>query len=273
MEKYLQIMHLADTHVLKSPKGPFLEGRYSEDKKPMEEFERIIKELLERHPSTDVVVITGDLVHEGTYEDYEELKRIIDKTIDIPVFLTLGNHDRKDGYHKIFKENNEKIYYYDKIFKGLRLIVLDSTVEGTADGEIDDIQMEWLENTLKTPTEKGNIILLHHPIVGDSFGDMKEHCLKNSDKLLNVLKNTNTRGILSGHTHKASTTIVENIPSIVAGSTAYGFNMDEEYMYLNNDAGYNIINISNDDLTVFPYSTLPKMIYSKISIEELMAML
>ncbi len=56
----------------------------------------------ERHPAA--VIINGDLaLNDGQAGDYEHFAKLIAplRDADIPVHLTLGNHDNRDVFYKV----------------------------------------------------------------------------------------------------------------------------------------------------------------------------
>jgi 3',5'-cyclic AMP phosphodiesterase CpdA len=58
--------------------------------------ERAIDAVVALRPRPDVVLITGDLTDYGLVEEYEELKRMLQR-LDIPFFVIPGNHDRREN--------------------------------------------------------------------------------------------------------------------------------------------------------------------------------
>lgn len=52
-------------------------------------------------------MLTGDLVHEGTEEDYRYLREVIERERGgIPVIPVLGNHDFKQAFYRATWEKN-----------------------------------------------------------------------------------------------------------------------------------------------------------------------
>ncbi|WP_375710474.1 metallophosphoesterase family protein, partial [Staphylococcus aureus] len=55
-------------------------------------------------------------------------------------------------------------------FKGLRIITLDSAQDDHHEGKISELQMEQLRDYLAKPSEKGTLLLQHHPLVWEEEG-------------------------------------------------------------------------------------------------------
>src|ERR1043166_2951622 len=66
--------------------------------------ERAIDAVIALRPRPDVVLITGDLVDRGLVEEYEQLKIIL-RRLDIPFFMILGNHDRRESFRRVFSDH------------------------------------------------------------------------------------------------------------------------------------------------------------------------
>jgi len=48
---------------------------------------------------------------------------------------------------------------------GLRIIAINSNVEGRLHGSVDDVQLTWLRSALEVPAPHGTVLVLHHPPV------------------------------------------------------------------------------------------------------------
>ena len=92
----------------------------------------------------DVIVITGDLVHEGTTEDYATLRRILKREAgDIPVLPALGNHDFKSRFYQGYLEETRTGPYWSQAeIGGYRFCTLDTSKEGSPHGTITNDQTD-----------------------------------------------------------------------------------------------------------------------------------
>lgn len=86
----LQIAHLSDLHILRDYNGSMLDrAPLRQPVPPVNYVLAGIREAVAAHP--DVVVLTGDLVHEGTEEDYRYLRELIERECSgIPVIPVPG---------------------------------------------------------------------------------------------------------------------------------------------------------------------------------------
>ena len=86
----LRIAHLSDLHVLRDYYGSMLDREpLRQPVPPVEYFLTGLREAVAAKP--DLIVLTGDLVHEGTVEDYQYLRQLIERErCGIPVIPVLG---------------------------------------------------------------------------------------------------------------------------------------------------------------------------------------
>ena len=68
---------------------------------PVRKLERALDYALSAHGDATQIVFTGDLTHNGSKEEYLNLKTLI-QGIDIPITYMMGNHDRRDAFTEIF---------------------------------------------------------------------------------------------------------------------------------------------------------------------------
>lgn len=243
--KELTFIHLSDPHVLAPNKQLFVRGVNTET-----QFFHSQKILLERETNAAFTLISGDLIHDGDETDYRHLKKLLDDNATkshIPYMLALGNHDTRCSFRSVFlqEKNSNRAYYHSTTIRGIRFIVLDSMIPGKVEGTIDEEQLEWLENLLKTEAKAGTVIIMHHPPV-------KEH-FKNKEQFGQVIKNTDVIGILSGHIHRYSQFYFNSIPCFTVNSTAYGMvKINENITTTTKQTGYNIVTVKNKKLFVQP---------------------
>lgn len=217
----MNFIHLTDTHIRK---------RYDADETgsvlgtlpdPADNVRQILSGT--DWDNIDFVAVTGDLVHEGTAEDYMWLKQVMAETVPAgtEVLYALGNHDHKKAFYQgFFDTESDAPYYYVRTLQGYRLIVLDSAVAGKESGTIVPEELEWLKRELAAPSEKGTILFLHHPIFWTSGASMSM-ALTNGAEVMEVLKGSDVFAIFCGHTHTNAVQTKEGIIQYTADSAAF----------------------------------------------------
>src|ERR1043166_9273553 len=129
--------------------------------------ERAIDAVIALRPRPDVVLITGDLTDCGLNEEYDHLKIIL-RRLDIPFFMILGNHDRRDNFRRVFSdyrgvtEDPEFVQFVIDDYP-VRLIGLDTLVPGKGEGALCARRLTFLERALAAEGEKPPAIFSSTP--------------------------------------------------------------------------------------------------------------
>ena len=136
----MRFLHLSDIHFLRE--YPSAEKGYNSIFNNMTSPLIQIRKSLEKIDLSkiDFVIITGDLVESGTYEDYVILKSELEKLLgNTPYILTLGNHDNKEAFYKGWfnKECNAPYNTVNEIGE-LRIISFDNSQYKNSDGFISE---------------------------------------------------------------------------------------------------------------------------------------
>lgn len=242
----LKFIHLTDTHILREYTGSFLEKLAEKSDSPTDQFVKILKFAEAKKDELDFLLITGDLVHEGDLADYEHYKAIIEEHTSLPVHLCLGNHDTAAFWKVFHNKDSEEELYYTKEINGYRLIVLDSSHDKSGTGAVSEVQLNWLKDELKTDSENGTIVAVHHPL--DKKQSMGGHSLTNTDELLEALKSDDVIAVLSGHIHTNKIEAFPNFISSAAEGTCFGVEFDGGQATFTNNSAFNIVTVKGRDM-------------------------
>ena len=220
----MRFAHLSDFHIIK----------FKPEKEPkhynlgiFDDGTRLIKAIdtaVNCTEKPDFFVFTGDLIHEGTEQDYSYLKTIIDDhTKGIPYFMVLGNHDRHDAFYKGFLGiEQDGAYFYQKMLGDLRIIGLDTNYSGsTSSGTITQGQLSFLNDTLASNAPCGTIVLLHHPPIPTPHRLFNNALLNDLSCIRRALTGSDVFLVLSGHMHCMGTAIENNILYASSASTTF----------------------------------------------------
>jgi len=210
------VLQVTDTHISQDPDGRLL-GVNTRDS--LREVLRFSIAELPRKP--DLLVMTGDVVHDGTKEAYRTVGRMISK-LGIPAHLIPGNHD--------VMENMQCLQEFPTISLGgqvdlgnWRLVLLDSVKPGCEGGALSADELTRLEHGLAGSNRHCLVALHHHPIpIGSAWLDTMG--LENSHELLPLLRaHPQVRVVLFGHVHQASYQERDGIAFISSPSTCVQF--------------------------------------------------
>ena len=235
----LHFWQLTDTHFRQDYNDGFFSGIEWQQGTPTENLVSILQQAASSHTPPDFIVISGDMVHEGTPGDYAFFKQLIQECAKgIPVYPVLGNHDWAASYWEGYegKVGCTDRLYYETTIRGFRLIVLDSSHDNSGIGVVDADQLQWLSNVLKTPAEHGSILIVHHPLeMGEVHAGL---ALTNSRDVLELLQDSDVIAVLSGHTHQNKASAYGNVLLSVSESTAFGAEFTKNSYRINDRTGY-----------------------------------
>lgn len=169
--------------------------------------ERCIAQIKTLSPAPDAVLITGDLTNDGDLQTYQSLAALL-ATLDLPLYPIPGNHDDRDLIREAFPAIERlspmgPLFYAIEHFP-IRVLALDSSVDGDPRGYLGAIQLEWLAAILEEQPEKPAIVMLHHPPFKTGIGHMDYSMLGDADDLASVIQaHPQVERVLCGHVHRA----------------------------------------------------------------------
>jgi 3',5'-cyclic-AMP phosphodiesterase len=204
----LKIIVLSDLHLL--PEGELSLG--------LDTAERLrigVSAINARHANADFCVIAGDLADLGQEVAYHRLVQIL-SDLTIPVYLTIGNHDDRATFLRVFGAHHaSETGHVDQVIdaKGYRVILLDSAIApGQHGGRLEPAQLDWLRSRLIEAADRPVIVILHHH-ANPLRTEVDEIMLQNGDAFVDALTiHPDVRQVIAGHVHYASTAMWRGIP-------------------------------------------------------------
>lgn len=232
------IAHISDTHFLAG--GRKLFGAVDTEAN----LERALAQLERSDIRPEALVFTGDLADLGEPDAYARLRAIVEPAaarLGAQVIWVMGNHDERLQYSEGLFDQPGSAAPQDRVYdiRGLRIIALDTTVPGYHHGDLATEQLDWLAAELATPAPHGTLIAVHHPpIPTPLLWAMQMLELHNQDRFAEVVAGTDVRGILAGHLHYSTHSLVAGIPVSVAAATCYTLDLSAKDRLLSGrDAG------------------------------------
>ena len=192
------IAHISDLHVMVSGEKAY--GIV--DTGPM--VEKAIAHIATLNP--DILVITGDLVHNVKSAEYQRLKNIL-AALTMPVYVIPGNHDSRALIRQTFTDHTylPKVGYLQYVVEAgpLRLIMLDTNVPGEGRGELDAERLSWLEQQLSDRPQIPTLLFMHHPPFTTGIDLMDGYSLSGLSELEAIVKRYDCiERIGCGHIHR-----------------------------------------------------------------------
>jgi 3',5'-cyclic AMP phosphodiesterase CpdA len=154
------IGQITDTHVL--PEGRKL-GNLIDTNAQLEAAVCLLNRL---STPPDAVLVTGDLTDDGECESYAVLRARL-AALDSPFYLIPGNHDRRQALVDAFPDHaylpRTGYLQYAIEDHAVRLIALDTLVEGSEDGALCEERLAWLDAALAAEPDRPALVFMHHP--------------------------------------------------------------------------------------------------------------
>ena len=195
------IAHISDLHFL--PEGTLAFGRVD----TAGCLERAISHLNALEPAPDMVLITGDLTNDGDAAVWTALMDRLGR-VQAPVCAVPGNHDGRElmrrafAHLELFPDEGPLCFAID--LGPLRLIGLDSLIEGEPGGRLGAEQIAWLEARLAQVPGKPAMVALHHPPFRTGIDHMDAMMLEDGDALAEVIgRHPQVVRVLCGHVHRS----------------------------------------------------------------------
>jgi Icc protein len=239
----LRIVQISDTHLFADPEGELLGVRTRIGT------EAVINHVRSEVGTFDLMVISGDLVHEEAAA-YEELRGLLGDWLPLCRVIP-GNHDKRRSLRGTFPESHsplEEDVVFEQKLGNWQLIGLDTLRAGYVEGEIKEPQWEWLEGLLAENAEHPTVIFMHHPAVLIGSGWLDQLGLLESERFQQLVTDSpQVKLISAGHVHQESATTIGHAAAhtLPAASVQFAVGTDE-FAVGSEPPGYRIIDLEED---------------------------
>ncbi|MBS0625391.1 MAG: phosphodiesterase [Verrucomicrobia bacterium] len=215
----MRIAQITDAHIVGKN-----QHWYTHETKIAERLKRVIAHLNEMDLPPDIVMLTGDATDLGEPEAYEHLRELL-KPLKAPLYVIPGNHDKREAMRGAFSDASympkEGFLHYAIETYPVRLIALDTLVEGEGHGLMCEERISWLEKTLKAEPKKPTLIFMHHPPVRTGWKLFDKILCKADPRFEELVReNSQVVGVFTGHYHHLCISSFAGKPCILAPSIA-----------------------------------------------------
>lgn len=185
-------------------------------------FDRVLAWL--SHLQPDVLVLTGDLTDDAWREGYQRIAdRLAQQTY--PSLVLPGNSDDRSlmcsvwGRDRWVRDAPDGTLHTTYDVGGLRLIELDSTVDGQDYGSVAE-HLEWLDRQLREADDSPVMLFTHHHVFASGIPTLDNIMCRGLDPLAARLRRSPARllAIASGHVHRPVAGTFTGIPAYICGS-------------------------------------------------------
>jgi Icc protein len=188
----------------------------------LRDFALTVADINALDPLPDVIVHTGDIVHNGRPEEYAQAVATL-ANARAPVFVLTGNKDDRAHLCEAFSDrgylapDSDFVHYAIDDYP-VRLIALDTLSPGSNKGDFCDARVRRLIDMIDRETTKPIAVFTHHPPFEVSVGPDPLHfeTPKIMSRLQRALQHSGrVVAVFSGHVHRAVAGFVEGIPATV----------------------------------------------------------
>ncbi len=214
---------------------------------------------LEQLGTPDMILATGDLVHDASETGYRRLRKQF-AGFGAPTFCLPGNHDIPEIMARLL--NQDGISTIPSTQQGnWSLIFLDSTIPKEPGGHLDESQLELLEDELQKHPDKHTLVCMHHHPIPVNSAWMDSMALNNPEPLFELLaKHKQVKGILCGHIHQEFEHNYHNLLLLGSPSTCIQFIAGQDKFGLaDNPPGYRWLALLPDGEIRSGVELLPEM--------------
>lgn len=213
-EADLHILQVSDCHLYADPAGTLL------GLNTLDSLQQVLAHACkERKP--DLILVTGDLVHDGSPSGYKALADVLYDT-GCPSAAIPGNHDHVPTMQQILDSHHIPSSGYLDL-GDWRLVLLNSQVPGREHGHLLPEEFEHLDTALEN-TPANVLVVLHHqptPIASQWLDNIG---LDNGQQLLSRLQHLPAvKGIVWGHIHQSWEGTLGHIQLLATPSTCIQF--------------------------------------------------
>ncbi len=169
----------------------------------------------------DAILATGDLVQDDP-AGYALFRRALGG-LGVPVHCLPGNHDVPEAMRR--ELSGAPFTVGGSVDRGAwRIVLLDSTVPGSAGGHLGERSLAELDAALAGARERHALVCLHHHPVAMSSRWLDRVGLANPDDLFRVLDaHRNVRALLWGHVHQTFDGLRGRVRLLATPSTSTQF--------------------------------------------------
>ncbi|HET7190561.1 MAG TPA: metallophosphoesterase [Pseudolabrys sp.] len=232
------IAQISDTHI--AVDAPDADRR-------IRDFALTIADINTLDPAPDVIVHTGDIVHNGRQDEYTQAMAIL-ATAHAPVYVLAGNKDNRTNLREAFSAGeylsakSDFIDYAVDDFP-VRLIALDTLSSTSNKGDFCNERIGHLIDLIDADATRPIAVLMHHPPFEVRVGP--DPLNFETPEILSELRHALLRSgqivaIFSGHVHRAAAGHVGSIPATVVPCIATTLRKGEYPTYMKNRPVYHV---------------------------------
>ncbi len=200
----------------------------------IEDFALTIADINALDPAADVIVHTGDLVHNGRPEEYAQAVSIM-AAARAPVYVLAGNKDNRTNLRAAVKAGgylpaDSRFIAYGIEDYPIRLLALDTLSDRSNKGDFCAERIDGLLGMVEADAKRPIAVFAHHPpfavpVGPDPLNFETPQALERLRRAL--LRSGRVIAVFCGHVHRGTAGYVGTIPVTVMPAVATSLRKDE----------------------------------------------
>jgi len=264
----MKFIQITDTHLM--PKGEILHGL-----NPYDRLKACIEDINKNHSDAELCVITGDLAHTAMPDAYVDLRACLSE-LPMPVYLLVGNHDRRHQLLAVFPDtlvDSHGFVQFEIDCSAGRFLMLDTVEEGKGWGSYCKKRLAWLRDALAKSQDRNVYLFMHHPPFDVGIPCCDRLGLGSDGREMGeVLADyTNIRHLFFGHVHRPIAGSWRGIPYTTLRGTNHQVPLDFDAIEVvpksHEPPAYALVLLSDNQTTVHFHDYLDtyRVLYEKKS--------
>lgn len=213
---YTTVLQLTDLHLFAEPDGLF------NNINTRDSFTRVLNHVQQHYGSPDVIVLTGDLAHDGKPETYQFIADAL-KVFATPVYCVLGNHDHRDHAYQIYPFEPISMDEHC-LLSHWQIILIDSNHQAMPDsyeGEVSANELQKISRLTARHSDKWTLIAMHHNLPEHHDRGVAVE-VRNHQQVMQYFEQLpNIKLVLSGHVHQEFVVVQNGICYLSTPATGY----------------------------------------------------
>ncbi|WP_074012708.1 metallophosphoesterase [Candidatus Sodalis sp. SoCistrobi] len=171
----------------------------------------------------DALVLSGDLIDNDEIEGYPAIAARLARR-PYPAYVLPGNADNRAAMRAAipapyWTDGGRGALHFSVDIHGLRVIGLDTTVPGSAAGQVE-AHLPWLKDALSAAGPAASIVFLHHPVFPIGIAPLDRTMCDGAQALGTLLRHHPRRplALAMGHAHRPAAGTLAGIPAFLCGS-------------------------------------------------------
>ena len=211
------LAHISDLHLNGTPRAA-------------ERVERAMDHLRALPTPPDALLVTGDIADHGAAAEYREAARLL--RAPFPVLACPGNHDSRSALRTelLAEPAGEQPVNHAHRIGDLMVLMCDSTIPGSDDGELDEATLAWIDQAARDlDRDSPAVLVFHHPPIRMHHPMPDSAPLHNPDALAELLaRNPSIIAVMGGHAHTAAASAFAGRPCLIAPAITWTLVMPPE---------------------------------------------